>query len=57
MKKLLLVVVAVLAGLPVHAAVTLKIATVTPENSDWMQQMRAGAEEIQQRTEGRVKIK
>jgi TRAP-type C4-dicarboxylate transport system substrate-binding protein len=57
MKKLLLVVVAVLAALPVQAAVTLKIATVTPENSDWMQQMRASADEIKQRTEGRVKIK
>ena len=57
MKKLLLVVVAVLAALPVQAAVTLKIATVTPENSGWMQQMRASADEIKQRTEGRVKIK
>lgn len=57
MKKILLVVVAVLAALPVQAAVTLKIATVTPENSGWMQQMRASADEIKQRTEGRVKIK
>jgi len=57
MKKLLFIAVVTLVGLPVQAAVTLKIATVTPENSDWMQQMRAGAEEIKQRTEGRVKIK
>jgi len=57
MKKLLLVAVIVLASLPVQAAVTLKIATVTPENSDWMQQMRASAEEIKQRTGGRVKVK
>lgn len=36
---------------------TLKIATVTPEGSQWMQDMRAGALEIRERTEGRVQIK
>jgi TRAP-type C4-dicarboxylate transport system substrate-binding protein len=41
-----------------HAtAQTLKIATVTPEGSQWMRDMRAGATEIEQRTEGRVKLK
>ena len=43
-------------GLPLQAA-TLKIATVTPENSQWMKDMRASAKEIKERTEGRVQIK
>lgn len=43
-------------GLPLQAA-TLKIATVTPEGSQWMQDMRAGAKEIKERTNGRVQIK
>jgi TRAP-type C4-dicarboxylate transport system substrate-binding protein len=38
-------------------AATLKLATVTPEGSDWMKQMRAGAAEIEDRTGGRVQIK
>ncbi|MFQ5610088.1 MAG: TRAP transporter substrate-binding protein DctP [Woeseiaceae bacterium] len=38
-------------------AATLKIATVTPEGSAWMQDMRASAKEIKERTEGRVEIK
>lgn len=43
-------------GLPLQAA-TLKIATVTPEGSQWMKDMRASAKEIKERTEGRVQIK
>ncbi len=35
-------------------AVELKIATVLPENTKWMRDMRAGAAEIKQRTDGRV---
>ena len=35
----------------------LKIATLTPEGSEWMVDMRAGAKEIATRTEGRVQIK
>jgi TRAP-type C4-dicarboxylate transport system substrate-binding protein len=38
-------------------AATLKIATVTPEGSQWMDDMRAGAKEIKERTDGRVQIK
>ncbi|PLY03853.1 MAG: C4-dicarboxylate ABC transporter [Desulfuromonas sp.] len=38
-------------------AVTLKIATAAPEGSVWMQDMRAGAEEIGLRSKGRVRIK
>ena len=36
---------------------TLKIATVSPEGTYWMQQMRQGASEIKKRTEGRVELK
>jgi TRAP-type C4-dicarboxylate transport system substrate-binding protein len=56
MKKFgLIVLVFLLAGLA--DAATLKIATVAPEGSTWMKEMRAGAIEIRQRTEGRVQIK
>ncbi|MBT8132541.1 MAG: TRAP transporter substrate-binding protein DctP [Gammaproteobacteria bacterium] len=36
---------------------TLKIATVSPEGTYWMTQMRAGAAEIAERTDGRVNLK
>lgn len=35
-------------------AITLKIATAAPEGTSWMKEMRAGAEEIAARTDGRV---
>jgi TRAP-type C4-dicarboxylate transport system substrate-binding protein len=35
----------------------LNIATIAPEASSWMRDMRAGADEIATRTDGRVKIK
>jgi TRAP-type transport system periplasmic protein len=38
-------------------AVELKIATVAPEGSPWMRDMRQGAEEIRVRTEGRVVLR
>jgi TRAP-type C4-dicarboxylate transport system substrate-binding protein len=38
-------------------AQTLKIATIAPEGSSWMVDMRAGAGEIAERTDGRVKFK
>jgi TRAP-type C4-dicarboxylate transport system substrate-binding protein len=38
-------------------AVDIKIATVAPDGSRWMQQMRAGAEEISAKTGGRVALK
>jgi len=56
MKKLFLIVIASLFSLPAFA-VTLKIATVTPEGTQWMKDMRASATEIKERTEGRVKVK
>jgi len=56
MKKVLLTIAALLIGAPAFA-VTLKIATVTPDGSQWMKDMRASASEIKERTEGRVLIK
>jgi len=60
MKKLFLTILVLttglMFGLPLHAA-TLKIATVTPEGSQWMKDMRTSSKEIKERTEGRVQIK
>lgn len=39
------------------AALDLKIATVAPDGSAWMQAMRRGAEQIQEETGGRVRLK
>lgn len=39
------------------AQTELKIATLAPENSHWMKEFRAGASEIRERTDGRVKLK
>jgi TRAP-type C4-dicarboxylate transport system substrate-binding protein len=38
-------------------AQTIKLATLAPEGSGWMNDMRAGAKEIGERTDGRVKFK
>ena len=38
-------------------AVELKLATVAPDGTAWMREMRAGAELIEERTEGRVQFK
>ncbi len=51
-----LLVTALLCCTAVDAA-TLRIATITPEGSQWMRDMRAGAAEIKDRTEGRVQVK
>lgn len=56
MKKIGFVFAALLISGLANAAV-LKIATVTPEGSSWMKDMRASAKEIQELTEGRVQIK
>ncbi len=55
--KNLLAMLLVLAVTGVANAQVLKIATVTPEGSHWMKEMRASAEEIRDRTDGRVRIK
>ena len=56
MKKLLFVLLVLALGGIANAA-TLKIATVTPEGSQWMKDMRASAVEIKEKTDGRVQIK
>ncbi|WP_020589266.1 TRAP transporter substrate-binding protein DctP [Desulfobacter curvatus] len=38
-------------------AVTIKIATISPEGSSWMEQMRKGANQVAQATDNRVKFK
>ena len=39
------------------AAVVFKIATLTPDGSTWMKVLRAGGEEVKNRTDGRVEFK
>ena len=56
MKKFLLSILLTTLSIPAMA-VTLKIATVTPNGSQWMNDMRASSREIKERTEGRVLIK
>lgn len=57
MNKFALIVLALCASSAASAATTLKIATVTPEGSQWMKDMRASADVVRDRTEGRVIIK
>jgi TRAP-type C4-dicarboxylate transport system substrate-binding protein len=57
MKKTILSVAILLLSVPAFSAVTLKIATATPDGTQWMSDMRASAKEIKERTEGRVAIK
>ena len=57
MKKLFLSVALLMLSAPAISAVTLKIATATPDGTQWMKDMRAGAKEIKERTDGRVVIK
>jgi TRAP-type C4-dicarboxylate transport system substrate-binding protein len=40
-----------------HAATTIKIATVAPDGTAWMREMRAGADALKKRTGDRVEIK
>jgi len=55
----LIAVAALLAapGLPAHAAQVLKLATIAPEGSGWMREMRASAALLKERTAGRVELK
>ncbi len=48
--------VGLLTGSPAHA-LTLKIATLAPDGTEWMEKMRAGGAEVTRRTQGRVKFK
>ncbi len=58
-KSITLIVTVSLLGFnsPAVLAKTIKIATLSPEGTFWMKQMRAGAKEIKQKTQGRVKFK
>lgn len=56
MNKFLITLLALALG-SVASAATLKIATVTPEGSQWMKDLRESAKEIKERTDGRVQIK
>ena len=57
-RPLLLLVVLPLLALPaVASARTLKIATVVPEGSAWMKEMRQVGKEIAQKSDGRVRFK
>ena len=56
MNKFLITLLALALG-SVASAATLKIATLTPEGSQWMKDMRESAKEIKERTDGRVQIK
>ncbi len=53
----ILPVLAVLFWAPLAFSQTLKIATIAPEGSTWMKDMRAGAKVINENTAGRVKLK
>jgi TRAP-type C4-dicarboxylate transport system substrate-binding protein len=53
-----IIIAIVLLGLiSTASAQTIKLATIAPEGSGWMNSMRAGAAEISERTDGRVKFK
>ena len=59
MKKLikLCLMLPILMAMSSVTAKTLKIATISPDGTLWMQEMRAGAKEIKERTQGRVLFK
>ena len=56
MKRIILSILILVFSAPALSA-TLKIATVTPDGSQWMTDMRASASEIKERTDGRVVVK
>lgn len=56
--RTLLLILAISLWLPLQArAVTFKIATIAPDGTSWMKQMRKGAAEVKKRTSGRVKFR
>ncbi|MDX1497556.1 MAG: TRAP transporter substrate-binding protein DctP [Salinisphaeraceae bacterium] len=46
-----------LLGLSTAHATTFKIATIAPDGTGWMREMRAGAKQVEKETQGRVKFK
>lgn len=57
MKRTTLIILTLFIAGAASAATTLKIATVTPEGSKWMEDMRATAAAIKAETDGRVVVK
>ena len=58
MRRLLMIGALLAAAITFPAqAVTFKIATIAPDGTAWMDEMRKGAEEIKERTSGRVKFR
>ncbi|MGI9258617.1 MAG: TRAP transporter substrate-binding protein DctP [Gammaproteobacteria bacterium] len=55
--RILTALAVVLIGSAPAIAIELKVATVAPDGSVWMREMRAGAAEIAERSEGRVTLK
>ena len=58
-KRILVLSAVLVFTMPINTlyAKTIKIATISPDGTFWMKQMRAGAKEIKQQTQGRVKFK
>jgi TRAP-type transport system periplasmic protein len=57
MKRLITAVLIFAATLATAQATTFKIATIAPDGTSWMNEMRAGAEEIKKQTAGRVEFR
>ncbi|MAD91823.1 MAG: C4-dicarboxylate ABC transporter [Gammaproteobacteria bacterium] len=57
MKKIALLFLIFILNISSASGITLKIATATPEGTQWMNDMRASAKEIYDKTQGRVNIK
>ena len=57
MKQLTALFCLLLMMAPAQAAVTLKIASLVPDGTSWMKEMRAAGNDIEEQTEGRVKFK
>ncbi len=58
MNRIFLAAFAVLIGsASAEAATTIKIATVAPDGTAWMREMRDGADAVKTKTDGRVEIK
>ena len=54
---ILLFALAAITSFSTSHAMTIKIATLAPDGTAWMKNMRAAAKEISEKTEGRVKLK
>lgn len=55
--ELLIITGLLILSTPSAFSMTLKIATLAPAGTSWMNEMKKGADEIKQKTDGRVKLK